>query len=264
MKKKKQSLLWQIKHPAVDRPSFLFGTMHVRDQQAFLFLEQAYTCLHQCDALATEYDLSQAATPDLAITMVFQDGRKLSHFFRPKQYQKLQAILLKAFGVSIRQFEHFVPLFLINVISEQLLQKDRPQALDAQLSHYAESIGKTILGIETLEEQMAILQQIPIDYQIQLLRSLGRNVSKFRKSTLSSTDLYQSADPQKLYQMVRKSSQGLRRLLLFNRNHIMADRINEMVQKQATLCAIGAGHLSGKEGVLRLLKLKGFHVRPLL
>ncbi|MGB0863917.1 MAG: TraB/GumN family protein [Saprospiraceae bacterium] len=35
-----------------------------------------------------------------------------------------------------------------------------------------------------------------------------------------------------------------------------------MVQEQTLFCAIGAGHLSGKKGVLKLLKDKGYKVKP--
>jgi hypothetical protein len=262
MKKKKKSLLWQIDHPAIDRPSFLFGTMHVRDQQAFSYLDMVYSKLQQCEALAAEYDLSRQATPDLTTVMRLPPGKNLPDFFRPAQYEKLRRILLKAFRIDIHHLQYFTPLLIINLITEQLLQQDQPQALDLQLWQYAGELGKVRLGIETLEEQLAVLQQIPLDHQVKLLRNLGRNVSRFRQSVMASTDLYQDADPQELYRTVRRSTHGLRRLLLFRRNHIMAERITVLIHQQPTLCAIGAGHLAGKEGVIRLLKLQGFRLSP--
>lgn len=264
MKKKKKSLLWQLEHPTSAGPSFLLGTMHVRDEQAFYFLDRAVQSLQQCEALASEYNLSEQPAPHLASVMLLPEGQLLSDFFRPSQYQKLRAILYKAFGVRVDQYARFMPLMLINIISEQLLQKDRPLALDLQLWEQAGAMGKTRLGIETLDEQLAVLQQIPLNYQIQLLRSLAGNVSRFRKAILKNTGIYQDADPQRLYQMVRRSSHGLRQLLLFQRNRIMADRIEQIVHEQPTLCAVGAGHLAGKEGLIRLLKKQGFRLSPIL
>lgn len=264
MKQKKKSLLWQIEHSALARPSFLFGTMHVRDEQAFLFLDTVIACLQGCDALATEYHLETQPSSHLASSMLLPSGRKLSDYFRPKQYEKLKAIIYKAFRVHVDHYAQFLPLVLINGISEQLLQQDRPKALDLQLWEQAGLLGKSRLGIETLDEQLSTLQRIPVDYQIQLLRALARNVRRFRQATLKNTGLYQNADPQRLYRLVRNSSHGLRGLLLFDRNHIMAGRIDEIVRQQPTLCAIGAGHLSGKEGVIRLLKTRGFKMKPVL
>lgn len=262
MKKKKKSLLWQIEHPALAGPSFLFGTMHVRDEQAFGFLEKISGRLEQCAALATEYNLSTDSQPNLASSMLLPEGTYLNDLFSPKQYHKLRRILLKAFGVDLRFFSRFVPLLIINIVSEQLLQQDRPRALDLELWHMAGNQGKLRLGIETLEEQLAVLRQIPLDHQVQLLRSLARNVSRFRHATLRSTSLYQSADPQRLYQVVRRSSQGMRSLLLFERNRIMAERIHHIIRDQPTFCAVGAGHLAGKTGVIRLLKQQGYGLAP--
>lgn len=263
MKQKKKSLLWQIDHKALDRPSFLFGTMHVKDQQAFSFLDAVYDRLSQCEALAAEYNLSQQTAPDLTQVMRLPPGKMLSDYFRPAQYEKLRRILLKAFQVDIRLFQFFTPLLLINLLTEKLLQQDQPEALDLHLWQYAGELGKRRVGIETLEEQLAILKKIPLDHQIKMLRDLGRNVSRFRQSVQKSPSLYHEADPQQLYRTVRRSSHGLRHILLFRRNHIMTERIAALVQQQPTLCAIGAGHLAGKEGVLRLLKLSGFQLRPL-
>jgi hypothetical protein len=237
--------------------------MHVRDDQAFQCLDIVYACLEQCDALATEYDLNEKPAPDLAHATLLPHDRKLADYFRPKQYLKLKSILQKAFGINIDQFARFKPLMVINVISEHLLPQDRPQALDIHLWQYAGQRGKQQLGIETLDEQLRVIQSIPIKLQLEQLRSLGRNVSKFRKMTLKNAGIYQSNDPQRIYRMVRRSSQGLRKLLLFQRNRIMAERIDGIVRRQATLCAVGAGHLSGREGLIRLLKLRGFKLRPI-
>lgn len=261
MKRKKKSLLWQIDHIAEDRPSFLFGTMHVKDQQAFSVLDTVYHYLNQCEALAAEYDLSQSGDANLASVMRLPPGTTLSDLFRPKQYEKLRRIILKSFLIDIHHFQYFTPLLLINLITEQLLQQDQPQALDLHLWEYAGSQGKLRLGIETLDEQLVVLQKIPLDHQVKLLRELGRNVSNFRQSVLQTTGLYRHADPQRLYQMVRRSTHGLRHLLLFRRNHIMAGRIAVLVRQQPTFCAVGAGHLAGKQGVIRLLKLQGFRLR---
>lgn len=263
MKNKKKSLLWQLDHPALARPSFLFGTMHVRDEQAFQYLHIVYHYLDRCDALATEYNVDEPASPDLANVMLLPDHQQLSDLFPPRQYQKLKSIILKAFRINIDRYAHFQPLMLINLISEKLLQKDRPQALDLHLWQYAGQIGKKQVGIETLDEQLRILQAIPLDQQLQQLRTLGRKVTSFRKSSLKNARIYQCNDPQRIYQLVRRSSHGLRKLLLFRRNRIMAERIEKIVRQQPTLCAVGAGHLSGKEGLIRLLKIRGFTLKPI-
>jgi uncharacterized protein YbaP (TraB family) len=42
----------------------------------------------------------------------------------------------------------------------------------------------------------------------------------------------------------------------------MANRIADLIQQQTAFCAIGAAHMAGAKGVLRLLKLKGLSINP--
>jgi uncharacterized protein YbaP (TraB family) len=56
----------------------------------------------------------------------------------------------------------------------------------------------------------------------------------------------------------------MRKLLLYERNTIMAERFAEIARQESLFCAVGAGHLSGKKGLLRLLKKEGFKVRPII
>ena len=77
------------------------------------------------------------------------------------------------------------------------------------------------------------------------------------------TELYEQSDILKLYKVTRKQAKGMRKILLFNRNDLMAKRIAQFASEQSLFASIGAGHLAGEKGVLRLLKKKhGFKVKP--
>jgi len=74
--------------------------------------------------------------------------------------------------------------------------------------------------------------------------------------------LYQQAELNKLYQKKKKHLGNLRKLLLYDRNLVMAQRLEIQFLKEKTFVTIGAAHLSGEKGVLRLIKLQGFTIRP--
>jgi uncharacterized protein YbaP (TraB family) len=75
---------------------------------------------------------------------------------------------------------------------------------------------------------------------------------------------YETSDIQKIFKSAKKSTKGLRKVLLYDRNKIMAQRIAVMAKEQSIFVAIGAGHLGGQKGVLRLLKKNGLKIRPVL
>ena len=75
---------------------------------------------------------------------------------------------------------------------------------------------------------------------------------------------YRNANLASLYKAAKKDAKGMRNKLLFERNKIMARRFAEIAHNESLFCAVGAGHLSGQKGMLRLLKKQGFKVRAVV
>jgi uncharacterized protein YbaP (TraB family) len=256
------SLLWQLTPPDAPAPSFLFGTMHVRDQRAFAGLGQVYEAIEACDGFALEIDLNQGGhTPDPELFRLPGQNR-LTDYISPRQFKRLRTILHKAFGIDIAFFTHFRPLLLIELLTERILQEEQPLFLDAHLWDYATERGKVTSGIESREEQETLLQRIPLEVQVRMLLDIGRRVRHFRRQLNHMTALYEAGDLKRLYQVSRHSAGELRKSMLFDRNHIMASRIAPLIAGQPTFIAVGAAHLWGGKGILRLLKLQDIRIKP--
>ena len=269
MKKKNKTLLWSIEAipsdseaTASSEPSYVFGTMHVRDQRAFGFLEKVYAKIDACQSFATEFNLEEMNRQVTADTMDLPEGQSLPDLLSPKQYQKVDKVFQKVTGLPLDAFAHSRPFMITSLISEAVLSKDMPFSLDESLWRYAKEKEKVLLGLETYQQQIEIIKNLPIETQVKSLVSLARNFKKFRKQLLEMTESYAEADLQKLYQEARKNARGMRKILLYNRNVVMAEKIRDIMQEQSLCAAIGAGHLGGKRGVLRLLKGMGYRVKP--
>lgn len=263
MKKSKRTLLWQLEGEEVQQPCFVFGTMHVRDRLAFGALPLLYQCIDQCEALATEFQLEELQAMGQHTHLFRTNYSSLDSHYSPKLYSKMRRRIQKHFDLNLDLFKHFPPFFILNFINEQLLAKDMPLSLDEQLSNYATSQGKPCFGVETLAEQMALLQKIPLKYQLKALRSMVQNIHKHRAQLLKLGALYATGDPVRIYKATREGAGALRKLLIFDRNRIMAERISQLCRTQSIFVAIGAGHLSGGKGVLRLLKHQGIRLQPI-
>lgn len=262
-KHSKKSLLWRIQGEDLPGTSYLFGTMHVKNQRVFDHLDNVYNTISHCDAFAAEFELDKI--PDFSITDLFRlpDDLTLSQLIPAKKWDKLAKILLKTVGITLNHYNYFQPLFISNIIEEQILKKDMPVSLDEHLWHFASSNNKAMKGIETFEEQLEILKKISLEQQLKSLFSMMRNFSRFRQHLLKMADWYEEGEIVKLYKGTRSGARETRHILLFDRNHIMATRICGMIAHQTTFCAIGAAHLAGQKGVLNLLKNRGFQIEPL-
>lgn len=260
---KKQSLLWQIKPKTGDGPvSYLFGTMHVRDPRAFGRLPLAQRHLDACEVFAAEYDLDDDAHLDMQELNRLPDELPLSAWIKPSLWKRIvRTARPLGIGEHALQWQH--PLALQTLFLETMMQETAPYSVDDTLWRYAREQGKTCTGIETLGEQITVLRQMPFEYFLKSLTDLMSNVSRYRRQLNKMIDWYASEQIDKLYQAARRSARDMRGPVLFNRNRNMAERIAEIARTQPLFCAVGAGHLAGKEGVLRLLKHAGFHVAPI-
>ena len=263
MKKKKQTLLWKIHHPTQPNPSYVFGTMHVKDEKAFHLVAQVKTKIDEVDALANEFhfaDMQQNTNP---AAMQLPPEQTLDQLLRPKIYARLEQLMQQKIGMPATYFNQMLPLIVNNLLAEHILSTEMPVSLDQALYDYAVEQEKHTLGIESYAEQMETLQKIPLSYQVKSLEWTIKNYGAYEKEILKMRRYYEESAIDKLYHSTRRSLKGMRKLLLYNRNEVMAKRIAQFSETQSLVCAIGAAHLWGKKGVLRLLKLEGLRVKPL-
>jgi uncharacterized protein YbaP (TraB family) len=97
--------------------------------------------------------------------------------------------------------------------------------------------------------------------QLKGLKDMALNFGRYRRNLKRTAELYMESDLSKITKKAKSTAAGMRKLLLYDRNILMADKIAEIASEKSLFAAIGAGHLGGKKGVLYLLKKKGFGVR---
>lgn len=262
IKNKKQSLLWRVDGPGLAGTSYLFGTMHIKNNKAFNKREIVYEKILACEAFATEFDLEEVKENRNPAVFLLPNGQTLDALIPPKKYEKLRKVLKKVAGLNLDQLKHLQPLVITNLIDEVILSTDMPLSLDAQLWAFAQQANIKTLGIETYQEQIGILQQIPLHYQIEALISIGKNISRHRRNLIRMAEMYEREELTLLHKTARKGGRNLKRILLDDRNIIMANRLLHHFQNYTLLFAVGAGHLTGENGLLRLLKFRGLKVKP--
>lgn len=264
MGQKKTSLLWTIEGPLIVGKSYLFGTMHVKDRRAFGFKAQVEQAILQCDSFACEFNLEEAQHNLTADSLNLSNNLSLRDLIAPRAYQKAHKVVLKRTGLDLDFFAQSKPIYITNMLAELVLSKDEKDSLDTYLWNFAKENDRITLGIETLQEQIEIMQKIPLDFQVKALISTTRNFKKFRKQVLQLANYYEQGKLQKLYKATKKSIGGMRKILLYDRNKIMADRISQLLQEQSLFAAVGAAHLPGKKGVINHLKKEGYKLKPVI
>jgi len=262
MTKKRSSLLWSISQK--DMVSYIFGTMHVKDYRVHHFTEQIFPYIHKCNAFAAEFHLDEFANANFQSFNLIKDDQRISTLIPEKKFHKIRNSIHKSFGFDLLNFDRVLPLFVLNYISESAMVSSENLSLDSLLWQYASGQNRKMFGLESLEDQIRILNSIPISYQIKSLLELSKNVSSFRQKIKQLIRLYENQLIDELYQASKKSLGKQKRILLYERNDKMMAKMSTLINEEKSLfVAVGAAHLSGKYGLLRKLKHNGFHVKPI-
>ena len=262
MAKFDNSLLWELRNERSEYPSYLFGTMHARSEEAYNYFHLAEKYLSGCTVFSGEINLNEGSgNPN---NFCFEKGASMKTILDERKYLKHAAKIKKYFGFELDNLCHLKPMIVLNTIMEDSLSKTYGLALDFQLKNTAEALGLTISGVETMKEQEEIFLKIPVALQMKMFVEMTKTISKSSKSFSKLVSFYKNADLSGLYRSSKRTLGGLRKTLLFDRNIIMADRIAQQMTIDKTFFAIGAAHLGGSKGVLNFLAKKGVTAKAIV
>jgi hypothetical protein len=131
---------------------------------------------------------------------------------------------------------------------------DPEQGVDKQLKAQMSGAGKQVLGLETAEQQIRFLADMPRSVELAFLRSSIRDADKGAIELTELIDAWKSGDVATIARLededMRQTEPKLYERRLVQRNGIWAGKIAAMLQQPGTLfIAVGAAHLAGPDSV---------------
>jgi len=255
-----QSMLWKITGNDLKATSYIYGTIHIKDKRVFLFNDSVSAAFEKCKAVALEVDLSTENLILLSQKMILPGDQTLKDLFADEEYKLIKTVVEDVSGLGIGLFDRLKPITLLSLVMNYQFASDVDVSVDEYFYRKAKELDKEVIGIETIEEQLEIMDSIPYEYIIDYFR----NIDKAQEDIENIISLYRSAQLEELLEMMQKdkSMVMISKNLLTDRNIRMAERIQPMINGQSTFIAIGAGHLPGKEGIINLLSAEGYIVEP--
>jgi uncharacterized protein YbaP (TraB family) len=260
------SLLWEITSPGQAKPSYLFGTIHLICPADFSLSDSLKATLAKTQQVALEIDMDD---PDMMAGMMksmnMSDGNELKKLVTEQEYAKLSQFYKDSVGIGIAMFEKAKPFILMGPLFNAVLSC-QPQSYEMSLVELAAKQKSEVIGIETLDEQMAIFDTIPYKDQVKMIITMIDSLPQARREFSALVSLYKSQKINDLYKLMMESDYGMdgnEEVMLFNRNLKWIPRIKKIAAEKPTFFAVGAGHLGGDRGVISLLRKEGFKVRAI-
>lgn len=257
------TVLYKFESADRRQKGYLFGTMHVSDRAAFQYYDLAISYLQECRLVATEVDLDLGSSYNLAEMLKMKNGLTLQSFYTAKQYDKMTKVFQKHFGIDLRAVNNYVPFFVVNMVGEYELMRQGQQPLDLAIWNAAIERGIDRIGLEDFLEHYQVLSRIPLKDQAQQLLKLSKNITKFRRGILNVKHHYVNGDLRMLYKIAKQSLGTMKKIMLYDRNFIIAESCMRLSKEHKLFAAMGASHLWGNTGVIALMKRHNFKLKPI-
>jgi uncharacterized protein YbaP (TraB family) len=264
-----RGFLWRISKQG--RTSYLFGTLHVGKLPWVFPGPRLRAALAGTDTLALELDVTDpdllrnppaAATAALAIpdAMRTRLARQVSAACLPEQ--------------ALQKFNPLMQAITLTVLSARWEGLDAAFAQEVVLANAARAQQRPIIALESAQAQMALL--LPSDPEEarhlldQALDQLERNRTRplLRRLADAWADgrLSDLEDYSKWCECADTAEdRAFLRRLNDDRNAPMAERIDAMhAQGKRVLVAVGALHMTGEQGLPRLMAARGYSVERLV
>ena len=261
------TLLWKISGKNLQRPSYLFGTMHVLCEQDAHLSDSLKSVISRCDEVFFEINLDDMMGMVQSLKyMRMMDNRKLSDLLDSGDYHKVRNYFDRQGSIlPFTMLERFKPLLISSLIEEDGLDCKVTNGMELVIQKEAHQRAKKINGLETAEFQASLFDSIPYEQQAKDLVNYIDSMDYYKKSTLQLVEVYRNQDLDKIDSLTRAGEAGMSNyidLLLFGRNRKWVDSLQNILPSRSVLVAVGAGHLPGEQGLISLLRKKGYVVSP--
>jgi len=261
-----QTVLWEITGRRLESPSYLYGTIHIQDKRVFAFGDEVMAAFNASDAYAMELLLDEVDPVEMQKSMLMENN-SLDKLLSKEDYEFLDSIMKAKTGQGVMLMNKMKPFFLSSQLMQMDLAKDQELALDMYLLEKAKEDGKKVFGIEEYSDQIGAIDAISLEDQAKMLIDGLRDTAQSSGNEMEGLiDSYLKGDLDKMYELSKDTVMPAEfyQAFLVDRNVKMAKNISLLIREQTTFNAIGAAHLPGENGVIELLRKRGFTVKPII
>ncbi len=261
-------LLWRVSRPGMPA-SHVFGTIHVADPRVLLLPDAAQAAFEASRTYAMEIQLAQQEASMFFEAAQFEDGRRLAPLIGDAAYADVSRTL-SARGVSSEVIARLKPWAVLANLTVTPADY-ASETLDQKLYAMARARRMELHGLEGVDEQVAVFDSIPMDSQVALLRHalvqrdyfVGRlepTIQAWLRRDLAA--LWRvSEDIGRRFPDMAAHYALLTKRVVTDRSVVMAHRLFAPLRRGRSFVAVGALHLYGRKGLLRLLQEQGHAVK---
>ncbi|EDP97082.1 hypothetical protein KAOT1_18003 [Kordia algicida OT-1] len=246
----------------MEKPSYLYGTMHVSKKVAFRLDDVFFKALEEAETVALESDpttwlahnyesMNNISAPS------YGGGNFYNRSFNP-QFSKKETVR------RIIRFDN-------RIINGYLYRKqagaddfEEETYLDMFIYQAGKKNNKPIISLEDIEESRFLTSRAAYNVRKKKADEWVQKKFKNKNRYTVQEDVYRDRNIDLLDSIgAAVNTNYYRENMLFKRNENMVIVMDSLMQHKTVFAGVGAAHLAGEKGMLQMLEDRGYTVKPL-
>jgi hypothetical protein len=261
----------------------LFGTYHFKHDQTAAHLDLLKPHINQADVVflevsnADKKQLQREMATDPSIMFITQ-GETLPDLLGPEDWKRLvEEMRMRAIpGFMVAKFKPFWAAMMLGIgPCETRSGMTGAKGIDEQIGSYADTIGKNSRSLEDYRTILTLMDDFPLEEQINMIRLFFAWADQADDISYTLLTHYLKQEIALIWEYSRLISlryggdnakaefELFEQKLLIDRNAQWMNVILDAAPNASLLIAVGAGHLPGEAGLLRLLENQGYEITRL-
>ena len=261
--KLENSLLWKISGNGLEKPSYLYGTIHMTCN--YKLTDKMANAFAETDQIALEIDMDDPSMQaKMMKSMMMAEGKTMKSLLSEEDYAQLASFFKENTGMGLEMFNTVKPFAVSAMLISKLVPCNPPASYETEFVKIAKEQKEEVIGLETIEYQLSVFDSIPYKDQLADLVKMAKEGLEESKSEFELLNvLYDQENIEGLMKMMLETDDMTAEytdVLLTKRNQNWIPVIQQLSKEKPTFYGVGAMHLAGDQGVIKLLRKAGFTV----
>lgn len=262
----RSSLLWEISGNGLSDPSYLFGTFHIMCKQDFRISDTLESKIKGVKQFFGELKLDDPALQTKLMSKLLMTDQTLQTMIPENEYPVISKKFQEITGMPLIMLNNFKPFMSLSLLALNSISCKETVQPETEFVKMAEKYEIPVMGLETVDDQLGAIDKEPVDSQILSLKKTVLNFDSVKNVMTEMIAVYQQRNIDSLYRYMQQSgmSDDFETVLLDRRNQNWIPIMEAAIRNGPAFFAVGAGHLGGQEGVINLLRKKGYQLKPVM
>jgi uncharacterized protein YbaP (TraB family) len=266
-----RNFIWKIR--GKQTTIYLVGSIHMLTKDYYPLDPALDSAFKDADLLVEEADLGEMLGTDAQLGILMRarlpTDQSLDKVVSPDTYAKVSKHITER-GLPMELMKQFKPWMLALMIEQFEWQKagfDPSLGLDKHFYDRAQTEGKTVQGLETADYQISLFDGMTPQQQDRMLADTLKEIDTEIGNVTKLTEAWKTGDTASIERIVLadlKDDPEMYQRLLVARNRAWMPKLEGLFSRPGhAFVVVGAAHLVGPDGLLSMMKAKGYTVEQL-